>query len=34
MKTALVCIAKREDYYIEEWLRYNFKLGFDDIWVY
>lgn len=31
MKTALVCIAKNEDYYIEEWLKYNFKLGFDEI---
>lgn len=34
MRTALVCIAKNEDNYIEEWISYNFKLGFDDIFVY
>lgn len=34
MKVALVCIAKNEDPYIEEWVSYNKKLGFDDIFVY
>lgn len=34
MKTALVCIAKNEDYYINEWIQYHLKLGFDDIFVY
>jgi hypothetical protein len=33
-KSALVCIAKNEDQYIEEWLDYNHKLGFDDIFMY
>ena len=33
-KVALVCIAKNEDNYIDEWISYNFKLGFDDIYVY
>jgi hypothetical protein len=34
MRVALVCIAKNEDNYIEEWLNYYFKLGFDDIFIY
>lgn len=34
MKVALVCIAKMEDYYLEEWLGYNHKLGFDKIILY
>jgi len=34
MKVALVCIAKMEDNYIEEWVLYNKKLGFDDIFIY
>lgn len=34
MKVALVCIAKDEDYYMEEWIDYNLKLGFDSIYVY
>jgi hypothetical protein len=34
MKVALVCIAKNEDPYIDEWIEYNKKLGFDDIFVY
>lgn len=34
MKIALVCIAKNEDNYIEEWLKYHLKLGFDDIFIY
>jgi hypothetical protein len=31
MKVALVCVAKNEDLYIQEWIDYNLKLGFDDI---
>lgn len=34
MKVALVCIAKNEDYYLDEWLEYNHKLGFDQIIMY
>ena len=34
MKIALVCIAKNEDNYIQEWIDYNFKLGFDKIFIY
>lgn len=34
MKIALVCIAKNEDPYIEEWIDYHKKLGFDDIFIY
>lgn len=34
MKNALVCIAKDEDNYLDEWLRYHLKLGFDEIFVY
>ena len=34
MKVALVCIAKNEDNYIEEWVNYNVKLGFDKIFIY
>jgi hypothetical protein len=34
MKVALTCIAKDEDNYIEEWINYNLKLGFDDIFIY
>ena len=34
MKNALVCIAKNEDLYIEEWIRYHLKLGFAKIFVY
>ena len=34
MKVALVCIAKEEDNYIQEWIDYNKKLGFDDIIIY
>jgi len=33
-KVALVCIAKDEDNYIQEWVDYHFKLGFDDIFIY
>lgn len=34
MKVALVCIAKNEENYIDEWIDYHLKLGFDDIIVY
>jgi hypothetical protein len=34
MKIALVCIARNEENYIEEWIKYNLKLGFDDIFIY
>jgi len=34
MKNAVVCIAKNEDLYIDEWMRYHLKLGFDEVWVY
>lgn len=34
MKTALVALAKDEDNYIDEWLQYNLKLGFNDIFVF
>jgi hypothetical protein len=31
---ALVCIAKNEDHYIDEWIDYHKKLGFDEIFIY
>lgn len=34
IKTALVCVAKNEDNYIEEWLLYHKKLRFDQIFIY
>jgi len=34
MRVALVCIAKNEDPYIDEWIEYNKILGFDDIFIY
>ena len=34
MKVALVCVAKSEDYYLDEWLDYNHKIGFDKIIMY
>jgi len=34
MKIALVCIAKNEDNYIQEWCDYHLKIGFDDIFIY
>lgn len=34
MKTVLVCIAKNEDHYIEEWIDYQHKLGFDKVIMY
>jgi len=34
MKVALVCIARDEDNYIQEWIDYHLKLGFDDVYIY
>ena len=34
MKVALICIAKNEDNYIEEWINYHKKIGIDDIFIY
>ena len=34
MRVALVCIGKNEDSYIEEWVAYNNKIGFDHIFIY
>jgi hypothetical protein len=34
MKVAIVCIAKNEDLYLEEWVNYHLKLGFDRIYIY
>lgn len=33
-KIALVCIAKNEDYYLQEWIDYHLKLGFDSIHIF
>ena len=34
MKSAVVCIAKNEDRYLDEWIKYHLKLGFSEIFVY
>ena len=34
MKTAICTLAKMENAYIEDWLRYHIELGFDKIFVY
>lgn len=34
MNIALVCIAKNEDHYIDEWIDYHFKLGFSKVFIY
>ena len=34
MNTALVCIAKNEENYIDEWIKYHIKLGFSKIFIY
>jgi len=34
MNTALVCMAKNEEYYIQEWITYHHKLGFNNIIIY
>ena len=33
-KIALMCIAKEEDIYIQEWVDYHLKLGFDDVHIF
>ena len=33
-KVALIAIAKDEENYLREWVDYNLKIGFDDIYVY
>lgn len=33
-KIALVTMAKEEDFYLQEWIDYHIKLGFDDIFIY
>jgi hypothetical protein len=33
-KIALVTMAKDEDFYLQEWIDYHLKLGFDDIYIY
>jgi hypothetical protein len=34
LKVALVAIAKNEDNYIDEWIRYYLAFGVDDIYIY
>ena len=34
MKNALICIAKDEDNYIDEWAKYHLKLGYTKIFIY
>lgn len=34
MKFGLVSVAKNEEKYLEEWLKYHFSLGFDNITIY
>jgi len=34
IKVAICAVAKYEDYYLEEWLDYNYKLGFDHIFLF
>jgi len=33
-KIALICIAQKEDLYLQEWIDYHLKLGFDDIHIF
>jgi hypothetical protein len=33
-RVEVICIAKHEDPYVEEWVAYNLKLGFDYVTVY
>jgi hypothetical protein len=33
-KIALVTMAKDEDFYLQEWIDYHLKLGFDDIYIF
>jgi hypothetical protein len=34
MRVSLVCVAKNEDRYVEEWVDYHTKIGFDEIVMY
>lgn len=34
MKTGICAIAKDENFYIEEWIRYHLKLGVDQIYIF
>ena len=34
MNLGIICIAKDEDHYIDEWLKYHFKLGINRVFVY
>lgn len=34
MRVSLVCIAKNEENYIDEWIKYHLKIGFDNIFIY
>jgi hypothetical protein len=34
MKIALVCIAKNENKYFDEWVRHHLKIGFDHVLIY
>lgn len=34
VKVALVAVAREEDEYIGEWLKYHLKIGFDEIFIY
>ena len=34
LRVALICIAKDEDNYINEWIDYHLKLGVDEIFIY
>ena len=31
---AICCIAKNENYYINDWVKYHLDLGFDHIYIY
>jgi hypothetical protein len=33
-KIALVCVAKEEDYYLQEWIDYHLMIGFNDIHIF
>lgn len=32
-RSAIICVAKDEDYYIDEWIEYHLKMGFDSIYI-
>lgn len=34
MKIGICAIAKDENFYIEEWIRYHLKLGVDQIYIF